>query len=353
MSELGLDPVVPPPITRRTITLGLKLAPEFVCFPLKVNLGNYVEAIESGAECIFMAGGVGPCRFGYYGELQREILHQANYPVEFLVLEAPKTHWTELWDKIKRYVPKHRLVDLFNAARLAWLKAKALDDFDDLLNRIRPLEKWPGTTTKVQTAFYRALDEAGMIRDIHIVHQRGLEELRAIAITPDDSVLRIILLGEIYMVLEPQVNFQIERVLGEMGVEVSRTIYFARWVYETLFLSLVKPDWRKKYDLLAKPYLSNFVGGHGIETVAYTVKAAANNYHGVIELAPFTCMPEIVAMQVLPEVSRKLSIPVLSVIIDEHAAEAGVRTRLEAFIDLLKHRHWKNEADKRHFIRTG
>ncbi len=342
--ELGLEPVIPPPITKRTISLGLQLAPEFVCFPLKINLGNYIEAIESGAECIFMAGGVGPCRFGYYGELQREILHEAGYNVDFLVLEAPKTHFNELWDKIKRFFPKHRFSDLLRAAHLAWLKAKALDEFDRLANRIRPLEKWDGTTNKVQQTFYRALDQTDTVQDIRLIHRRGLAELKSIAVNSDISALRIFLLGEIYMVLEPQVNFQIERVLGKMGVEVHRTIYFTNWVYETLLLSIIKPDWRKKHDLLARPYLSNFVGGHGIETVAHTVKAAVNNYHGVIELAPFTCMPEIIAMQVLPAVSRELSIPVLSLIIDEHSAEAGIYTRLEAFIDLLNYRRRKLEA---------
>ena len=69
--------------------------------------------------------------------------------------------------------------------------------------------------------------------------------------------------------------------------------------------------------------------------------AGINNYHGVIQLAPFTCMPEIVAMQVLPAVTKDLAIPVLSLIIDEHAAEAGIRTRLEAFIDLLNYRKEK------------
>jgi predicted nucleotide-binding protein (sugar kinase/HSP70/actin superfamily) len=346
LAELGLDPVIPPPISQRTISLGLQLAPEFVCYPLKLNLGNYIEAIESGAECIFMAGGVGPCRFGYYGELQREILHEAGYDVDFLVLEAPKTHFSELWDKINRFFPKHRFSDLLRAAHLAWLKAKALDEFDRLANRIRPLEKWTGTTSKVQKSFYRALDQADAVRDIKLIHRRGLAELTSIAVNCDISTLKIVLLGEIYMVLEPQANFRIERVLGEMGVEVSRTIYFTDWVYETLFLSLIKPDWRNKHDLLAKPYLSNFVGGHGIETIAYTVKAAVNNYHGVIELAPFTCMPEIIAMQVLPAVSKELSIPVLSLIIDEHSAEAGIHTRLEAFIDLLNYRRQKLEAKK-------
>ena len=137
--------------------------------------------------------------------------------------------------------------------------------------------------------------------------------------------------------MEPRVNFQIEKWLGEMGVEVRRTIYLTDWLFDHLWLSVFNPDWYKKLHRLAGPYLRNAVGGHGLETIAHAVEAGVNHFDGVIQLAPFTCMPEIVAMQALPAVARDFSIPVLTVIIDEHSAEAGIETRLEAFVDLLKY----------------
>ena len=255
LMELGLEPVIPPPITQQTISLGLKLAPEFVCFPLKVNLGNYVEAINAGAEAILMAGGSGPCRFGYYGELQREILAEAGYQIDLLVLEAPDTHFKDLWKELKRFLPRHRIPELMRAAYLAWLKAKALDDFDKQANQVRPLEKWPGITTKLQKSYYQALDEADLVADIKLVRQRGLAGLRAVAVNSEtlrvSAPLRVMLLGEIYMVLEPRINFHIEKMLGEMGIEVYPTIYFTDWVYEHLLLSMVKPNWQKKDRLTA------------------------------------------------------------------------------------------------------
>lgn len=342
LTELGLEPVIPPLISQRTIALGTKMAPEFACFPLKLNLGNFIEAIEMGADAIFMAGGVGPCRFGYYGELQRQILREKGYDLEFLVLEAPKTHPMELWEKIKRYFPRHQLPDIARAISLAWLKADALDSFDRLANRIRPRIERAELIDELQDSFYNSLDRVCLAKDIKRVSFEALEELKAIPVKIKPPPLRIVLLGEIYMVLEPRVNFQIERMLGALGVEVFRTIYFTDWVRDQLVFSIIKPDWRKKLSLLAGPYLGSFVGGHGLETVAHTVEAGVNRYDGVVELAPFTCMPEIVAMQALPTVSRELSIPVLPLIIDEHSGEAGVKTRLEAFIDLLAHKNRRN-----------
>ena len=56
----------------------------------------------------------------------------------------------------------------------------------------------------------------------------------------------------------------------------------------------------------------------------------------MVHLAPFTCMPEIVAQNIMP--STKEDIPVLTVLYDEQMARPGMITRLEAFVDLLKFR---------------
>ncbi|TCL67334.1 putative nucleotide-binding protein (sugar kinase/HSP70/actin superfamily) [Hydrogenispora ethanolica] len=335
LSELGLEPVVPPQTSQRTIALGTRVSPEFACFPFKVNLGNYIEAIESGAECIFMAGGAGPCRFGYYGEVQREILKEAGYHVEFLIFEAPKNQPQEFWKRIKRVVPQHTISRFRKALHIFWLKAQAIDKLDRLVNKIRPLEQFPGAATHLQNRFYQLIDDAALAKDIKQIFENCVAELQTIPQKQAPAPLKVALVGEIYMVLEPRVNFQIERILGEMGIEVKRTIYLTDWILEHLCPNVFKPGWYKQLQFLARPYLQNNVGGHGLETVAHTVEAGINDFQGVIELAPFTCMPEIIAMQVLPAVSRELSIPVLNIIIDEHSAEAGIQTRLEAFIDLL------------------
>lgn len=55
--------------------------------PFKLNVGNFVQAIEMGADTIVMFGGCGPCRFGYYGALQKEILKDAGFDVQMIVIE--------------------------------------------------------------------------------------------------------------------------------------------------------------------------------------------------------------------------------------------------------------------------
>ena len=68
-NELKIETIPPPPVSQRTLELGVKYSPEFACLPLKVNVGNFIEAMELGADTILMAGGWGPCRFGYYAQI--------------------------------------------------------------------------------------------------------------------------------------------------------------------------------------------------------------------------------------------------------------------------------------------
>ena len=104
--NLGLQVIPPPPCTKRTLELGITHSPEFACLPLKINIGNFIEALENGADTIVMAGGIGPCRFGYYGEVQREILKDLGFSFEMIILEPPKTHFFELLSSIKSITNK-------------------------------------------------------------------------------------------------------------------------------------------------------------------------------------------------------------------------------------------------------
>ncbi|HEX3045076.1 MAG TPA: CoA protein activase [Bacillota bacterium] len=338
-TELGVDPVVPPFTSQQTIALGTKIAPEFACLPLKINLGNYLEAIHAGAECVFMAGGAGPCRFGYYGETQWEILKENGYEVDFVVFEAPNHAPRKLWDKIKRYLPRRSPWDLTRALRIFWSKARALDNFDRAINRIRPLEATSGFCNRLQDDFYGRIDQAASIAGVGSVYREALRKLEEAPRRIREEIPKVVLMGEIFMVLEPRVNFQMERTLGSMGIEVERTIYISDWIAENFFQNYLEPRHRQGLRQLAGPYLRNPVGGHGLESVAHLVDAGVNRSQGVIHLAPFTCMPEIVATQTFPTITNELKIPVLSIIIDEHSAAAGIETRLEAFLDLLKFRH--------------
>ena len=60
---LGVQYILPPPLTRHTMELGAKYSPEFVCTPFKTCLGSMMEALEAGADTMDSAAWVTTASF--------------------------------------------------------------------------------------------------------------------------------------------------------------------------------------------------------------------------------------------------------------------------------------------------
>jgi hypothetical protein len=146
--------------------------------------------------------------------------------------------------------------------------------------------------------------------------------------------------GDIYTLIEPLTNLDIDVILGDLGAETEKSLTVSRWIREH-FLERWKR--RKEFDEACLPYLRTPIGGHARESVGNAALYAKKGFDGVIQIYPLGCMPEIVAAGVLTAVSENEKIPVLTLVVDEMTGEAGYRTRIEAFLDVLeKRRKWKN-----------
>lgn len=345
LEYLNVDVVMPPPCSKKTLLLGVKHAPEFACMPLKLNLGNFMEAADLGADTIIMAGGCGPCRFGYYAQVEHAILQDLGYRYELVVLEPPQKHFGELLSKIKLITKQQSWVRVIKGIRFGYRKAEAVDRLERMAHYCRPREITPGTTDRVLQQGLQEIANVAAPEGLPAAMQRVVAMMNTIPVDTHRSVLRIGLVGEIYTLLEPFANQDIERKLGSLGVEVDRSIYLSEWVNEHLLLGLVKNTRNSKLARQnAVKYLRHFVGGHGLETVGSTVLYAEQGYDGVIQLFPFTCMPEIIAQSILPNISAELDIPIMTLIVDEQSGETGLITRLEAFVDLLARRKLTKEV---------
>ncbi|KJS47789.1 acyl-CoA dehydratase activase-related protein [Desulfosporosinus sp. BICA1-9] len=342
--SLNVEVVVPPVNSKRTLNLGTRLAPESACLPLKLNLGNYLEAADQGADTIVITGGIGPCRFGYYGEVERQILRDAGYDYEVVTLEPPNGSLLGLAKRI-RYLAgtKNSWTKILRTLRFTYLKSVALDRVEDLIHAARPRLPSSLSTERLyeeaKSRLGQTMSEKGIFETVHWL-QESIRERQAKRVFFDngyDKPLRIGIVGEIYTILDPYSSIGIEEELGRLGVEVDRSIYLSGWVGSHIFQGLA-PGYRsiKSYPKHAKPYLPHFVGGHGRETVGAAVKFAREGFDGIIQIFPLSCMPEIVAASILPKVQEAYKIPIMTLIVDEHTGQAGIQTRLEAFVDLLE-----------------
>ena len=59
---------------------------------------------------------------------------------------------------------------------------------------------------------------------------------------------------------------------------------------------------------------------------------------GLLSVSAFGCAPDSVMSSVLARAARRANVPYMSLILDEHSGQAGLITRLEAFVDMLVRR---------------
>lgn len=339
LQGLGHEPITPPFGTKRTLEWGSRYSPEETCLPFKIILGNMLEGIELGANSVYMIGGWGPCRLGYYAELQRMALEDLGRQVQFITLEVPQGNYRLMFNRIKDIFAPTRPLDLISGSRLCWVKLKAVEDLENLALFTRPREKKYGTTSRFLEKQLRSLREAQSVASIEKICSQahsGFQDL--VDQTKSSQPLKIGVLGEIYTVVEPFSNLRLEERLGYLGIEVVRTISLTEWVKDHIFKNALGLYNLRSLKRSAAGYLGGFIGGHGLESVARSVDLAKQSLDGIIHILPLSCMPEIVAQGIMPQISTDQGIPILSLVVDEHSGETGFQTRLEAYVDLLQRR---------------
>ena len=338
VENLGHECIVPPEPSNHTLDLGVRYAPEFACIPFKILMGTYIEVARMGAEAVITSGGIGPCRAGYYWVMHHYLLEEMGLPMKVIAMEMPLLNLGDFWGKINRLRRSGgiSLKELLRILRITWEKIKAIDDIEVRSHQVRPLEIKRGDTTRAINEGLAFIDQAQHEQEIAEARQEALALLDRVPQDHSRKPLKIGIIGEIYVVLEPAANHYIQLMLGEMGVETDRSIYLSSYTRKNTIVNL-------EGDLfaVARPYLNEApIGGHGANSIAETILYARHGFDGVVQLAPFSCIPEIVAKSIIPAVSRDFDIPVQTIFIDEQTGRAGVQTRLEAFVDLLQ---WRRE----------
>lgn len=342
--RLGVDYMPAPPTTQQTLKLGLQHSPEFACLPLKLTIGNLIEGLDAGADTTMMVGGCGPCRFGYYADIQRRIITGLGYQYDAVIMEPPGQDFRQFLATIRHVAPSASYWDVWQAFKVSFRKGQAFDRVERATLETRCFQTHRGETEAVRVKAYELLAAAKSPAEIVAAEAAALK-LFADMPKRDIEPLKISLVGEFFLLLEPFINFDIESYLGERGVYVARSVYLTDWIGPSK-KNPVAGHTDAQVAEAAVPYLDYRVGGEGQATIGHTMIAKREGYDGMIQLLPFTCMPDTIAKAILPAVSSAEDMPVLTLIVDEQTGKAGVHTRLEAFLDLLVSRRRARAAER-------
>ena len=367
-----------PSYTDSGLAFGKKNTSGKECFPCIVTTGDMFDFIEKlkkqGADlkndvAFFMPEAEGPCRFGQYNKLHRTLLDKYGY--SDIPIISPTCE------------DSYSCRGLINPKLLLGFKMLVCQAivYQDILEkarwRIRPYEKVKGTTDKV---FFKALDNA-----VHAIKaggglmlfkeaKRAAKDFESIEI--NDEVRPLIgIVGEIFVRFHQESNQHLVRQLESLGCEayissisewisytadtsldyaieaikdeksynniIDATASFGAYSYQSLVTKILMQPFsrllKNRQDHSTKHILeavgdkfSNHIKSESILSIGAALSFMQDNFDGIVNVMPFTCMPSTVASSILKVYARG-KIPFVDMVYDG-SIQPNRETNLATFV---------------------
>lgn len=320
--------IEPPPITRKTIELGEKYSPDLVCVPFKYNLGNFIETLENGANVLFQAGG--GCRYGYYPEVQRRILVDLGYDFELITLgKGGKISPKSIYRAFKKIDPKIGIFKSTYYSLLAILMIRYMDNIDSIIRENIGFETEKGSFTKLKDKMLKDFYSCKGFLSLTRLYFKYKRKFKSLEIDKPSNCLKVGIIGELFTSMEPYSSYFLEKELASMNIEIKRFTNATYLLYQKKFHE------KKMLKYISK-YCKYTLGADGMDNVYRTKYLIDHGYDGIIHIKPFGCTPEIGAIPIIRKVCEDGKMPIIFFSFDSQTSEIGIKTRLEAFYDMLK-----------------
>ncbi|NLY52664.1 MAG: hypothetical protein GX063_07115 [Firmicutes bacterium] len=301
LSSLGAELVVSPPTNQAIVNDGVRLAVDGTCLPVKIFYGHVSWLSKAGVDSIFLPRliSVAPKEYICPKFMGLPDMMAAAFPngLRFISPVINLTHSSRLFYQELEKVGKW-LGCTAPDTRRAWDKALAAQEsYQSFLQG----GNWP------------AEYETQQDKEAELTVSRPLD-------TPS---LRIGLLGHSYVVYDKLASMDAVNRLQGMGVEV-------------LTVDMLPPA-RIEAQAARWPKRMFWTSGRRILGAAW--EYTEMSVDGIIYITAFGCGTDSLTAELVERTVRRRShIPQLILNIDEHTGEAGVVTRLEAFVDMLRWR---------------
>lgn len=366
MRRQGLQARVMDAPDAESMAIGLDLCRGRECLPCFLCVGDMVRetrrpGFAPGQSVFFMPTGPGPCRFGQYSVLQRDVLDRLGLAEVGVTSPSAANSYELLGGDPREFLKR------------AWEAIVAVDLLLKLLHEHRPYEVRSGDADAAYAeSLRRAADaiEAGG-RELLVEALRGAAR-RFAGLAVDRSRPRplIGIVGELYVMLNTHSNAELVREVEAAGGEVLQSTFmdwmnFTSWCrrqqaglrrdYRDWIAALLTSAYQDRTDhrlhaavapalrlgaespmrhamALLEPHFPTILGTEGVLTMARALDFAERGACGILNVFPFSCMPGIVVAAMAPQLRRRFhDVPWLDLSYDGQE-NTNVRTRMGAFM---------------------
>jgi len=303
--HLGAETVVSSPTTRRTLTMGAARVVSETCLPTKVFCGHVIELADK-CDYIFVPS---------IRSIEERVYNCSKFlglpdVVKAVVPEAPPILAIDVdINKGKRslYQAIYRL-----GRHFSW----------------NPLKVKEASEAAWRTHLdYQTFMRTNMLTPLEALAQMYGEELGAAAkdaaptAAARERGITIAVIGHPYNMYDEYINHKLLGRLNKMGIRVMTPEMASIEELDRGVEKLVgRPYWTYEDEVVG-------AGGHYLDA----------HVDGVISVVAFGCGPDSVMIDVVQRYAKTPGHrPFMSLTIDEHTGEAGLVTRLEAFVDMIE-----------------
>ena len=289
--SLGFEVVLSGRTDKQVVRKGVELVTAQPCFPVKVAYGHIAELIEKKVDYIFLPSIVSMRPAGCQNKNNQLCPFVQSLPYQAQTAFAGKLGQTEILAAVLRLGEGQRLLQKSFIALGKKLNVSA-------------------------SAVRRAIKEGLCAQDGFelAAKEKGTEYLDKIR--PDQKLF--VLISRPYNGCDEGLNLQLPKKLTELGVDVIPM--------DMLNLEQVQQSDESLHESMYWTY------GQKILRAAEVIKDDPRLY--AIYLSNFDCGPDSFLMTFFKDIMGQK--PCLQLELDEHSADAGVITRLEAFLESLK-----------------
>ncbi|MGI6659466.1 MAG: acyl-CoA dehydratase activase-related protein [Dethiobacteraceae bacterium] len=291
---LGAQVVLSDETTKSIVNSGVRTAVDEACLPVKIFLGHLANLRDKGVDYIFIPRvvSVEPRKY-----LCPKFLGLPEI-ARFSVADLPELLTVEINVQQKYQETLKNLKQL--AARFDW----------------RPWKGWQALQAAAAAQQeYEAKLQQGLTPQAVLDGKKNKYK---------SGRLRVAVLGHAYNINDPFLSLNLLQKLEALEVEVVTSEMLPRKAIAAGAEELEKDVFWTFGHLLM---------GAGLHLLRQQEIA------GLILVAAFGCGPDSLTCELVERYyKRRRTIPVLLLTLDEHSGEAGVVTRLEAFVDMLRRR---------------
>jgi len=245
-----------------------------------------------------------------------------------------KTDIKRIYKLIKQIDPKFSKLKALYYGFITMKMVKYMDIIDDYIRENIGFEIDKGSFEHLKNKCLRDFSKVKKYKELKKIYRKYTKEFTELKIHKPDNCLKIGIIGELYTIMEPFSNYFLEKELAQNKIEIKRFTNVHYLLFE-------KRKTIKNYLKYVKGYIKYQMGADAADNIARTKYLCEEGYDGIIHIKSAFCTPEIGAMPIINKIAGEYEVPVLFFSFDANTSETGIKTRLEAFYDMLEMRRRK------------